>query len=188
MNLRTGLVVVGSVLVTLGGILSSFPSLNTFLSRDASIKAAVAVFVTIGLATSGLLVLSASILSDHSDTPTPEHPDSASLLGVEIDHFYESRMAINLQTSAERTSLHTELQNTALQTIMRCSQCSRAHAQHQLEAGSWTDDTVAATFLSPTEPAHYERTRVPVWRAYLFRNGVLHSVDALVAYSDQDQL
>lgn len=85
---------------------------------------------------------------DQASPPDPEGVPTADAPGAEFDRLVGGGLLAAPAALRRREALHARLREAALRTVMRVEQCSRADARRRIDAGSWTDDPVAATFLS----------------------------------------
>lgn len=108
--------------------------------------------VPLGIA--GALVVLGALASrtirgvDQASPPDPERVPTADTPGAEFDRLVGGGLLAAPAALRRRETLHDRLREAALRTVMRAEQCSRADARRQIDAGSWTDDPVAAAFLA----------------------------------------
>lgn len=86
----------------------------------------------------------------------------------------------------ERGKIREELRETALQTLVRTTDCTRETAREKLETGNWTNDRIAASFFEPTGKGWQSRTRAIVGRVR-FEHRVERTVRALQTIESKNE-
>lgn len=85
---------------------------------------------------------------DQAAPPDPERVPTADAPGAEFDRLVRGGWRTAPAALRRRDGLYDRLREAALQTVIRAEGCSRDAALRRIEAGTWTDDPVAAAFLS----------------------------------------
>lgn len=87
-----------------------------------------------------------------ANPPVVERVQSATYPGAAFDRPSGSRVDRWARESAE-TDRRERLTETAVRATMRANGCSRDVAERRVESGEWTDDPLAADYLSDTRHA-----------------------------------
>lgn len=86
---------------------------------------------------------------DQTEMPTPERPASAPAAGSGFDA--DSRrwaLAVPFYGADRRRRLRERLRTAAVEAVRHADNCDRGTAESRVDAGEWTDDSVAAAFLA----------------------------------------
>ncbi|MFC4552002.1 MULTISPECIES: DUF7269 family protein [Halorussus] len=111
--------------------------------------AAVAAVVT--LAVVGLRAVSEV---SQSAPPDPEEVTSGPRPGAEFDRYVDDGLTIRERLFGDDADeMRDRLRETAVKTTMRADDCDRETARRRVEAGEWTDDRAAASFLVSESPS-----------------------------------
>lgn len=91
---------------------------------------------------------------DQADPPEPETVAEAPRPGQEFDDLLAGRLAVGSHLVSDRDDrVRERLREAATLAVMRTERCPREDARRRVEAGDWTDEPVAATFLRPDGPS-----------------------------------
>jgi len=85
------------------------------------------------------------------ETPDPETRQPLPTPGDEFDEALSARR--DKHWAARRHRVATRLEESAIDAITYAEDCSEAAAYEALDAGTWTDDPVAAALFSDGDPA-----------------------------------
>ena len=113
---------------------------------------------------------------DQARPPDPEGVPTADAPGAEFDRLVDGGWRTAIGARRYREWLRNHLREAAIRTVMRTERCSREAARRRVEAGTWTDDPVAAAFVVEDGPRSRDaiqeaveairRREVPLqWRA-----------------------
>lgn len=80
--------------------------------------------------------------------PDPEAPAVPPPPGDEVDDMLAVAGSIDPRTADDRRRLRRRLRDAALASIRRREGCDADAAREMVEAGTWTDDPIAASYLS----------------------------------------
>lgn len=121
--------------------------------------------------------------SEYTETETgdPEHRFRVPTPGDNFDAQLRSALGWSLRNVSEQRDVRNRLRQVAIETLVVSEHCSIAEAEAHLAAGTWTDDPVAARFLSDEKPTLPLRVRLRALfrRDSRFRQQVDHTVTAL---------
>lgn len=156
-RLRLALAVVGGLVFMLGLVTVVAPSaaaaslraLVVLLGNDYLVVAVVGVLALLVLL--GILVATGRAGFDQAAPPAPEGIYPVPRFGEEIDAFVSDGGFAGTAGADRHAEIRTELREVAITTVMRDDNCTRAEARERIEAGTWTDNEVAATFLAEGE-------------------------------------
>lgn len=85
---------------------------------------------------------------NQASPPAPEDVHRVPYFGEPFDDFVMDA-GLRAWVGTERhEEVRTRLREAAITTVMREANCTRAEARTQVEAGTWTDNDEAATFLA----------------------------------------
>lgn len=142
MRLRTvlGVLAVGLGLVTLldRGLAGFFDFSYLLVSSVGALAAVVGVHYALGRRGAERSVVEV-------DPPEPRH--SATVPGADVDAGLAATGALG---TARRTEIRRRLRQTAEETLITYADYDRESARRAIKEGSWTDDGVAAGYLSKT--------------------------------------
>lgn len=153
--MRRDLAVVGSVLVCAGVLLSLFPWLDPGLAGLLPPRALAALAVLTAAAGAAVVVLSGSTTDGARDHTAPDAgtgPDVPTV-GAEFDRALarvETMSATRLRRSDGPAYISGRLRQAAVVTVARERGVDHDRAAAIVDRGEWTDDPVAAAFLSST--------------------------------------
>jgi hypothetical protein len=89
---------------------------------------------------------------DQTTPPEPETVQHAVHPGAEFDRTVEQTSFVPFVGDTERRgAVRGRLRDAAVRSVMRTDDVSRERAVERVESGAWTDDDVAATFLSESD-------------------------------------
>lgn len=103
---------------------------------------------------------------DQATPPDPESVPTADAAGAEFDRLVGSGWRSAIAAHRRRAWLRERLRETAVRTLTRAERCSRTAARRRVEAGTWTDDPVAAAYLAE-DPERAEGSATADVRAIL---------------------
>lgn len=123
---------------------------------------------------------------DESTPPDPEDVYRVPQPGHRFDAFVEGRGSLTRRLfGSDRETARARLQQTALATLMRVEGLSREEAKRTIERGTWTDDRVAAAFLSGRrQPSLGERLLAAARGESPVQHGARRAADALARYDE----
>jgi hypothetical protein len=118
---------------------------------------------------------------DESTPPDPEDVYGVPAPGAAFDEFVEGRGSVRERLFGDRHArLRERLRETALATLMRTEGMSRSEARTAIEQGTWTDDPVAAAFLSDRQtPGARARLLAVVRGESSFQHGARRTAAAI---------
>ena len=121
-----------------------------------------------------------------TETGDPEQRYQVATPGDEFDEQVTSAVGWSLRSVSEQRDVRNRLHQAAVDALVTHEQCSVAEAEGHIEAGTWTDDALAAGFLSDDVPAPPLRTRLRTLfrRGSRFRLQVRHTVDAIATLQE----
>lgn len=147
---RGVLLLTGLAVFAVGTLAVFVPSAAEILPVDAMIAALgsdYVVLAAVGLAAvaiAALVLLAVAVSGVHeADIPIVESVESAPHPGQAVDRSVDDDSGGRVPDS--RVNRLTE---AAVRTLMRTEHCSRSTAERRVAEGTWTDDEVAADFLS----------------------------------------
>ncbi|UPV75612.1 hypothetical protein M0R89_05990 [Halorussus limi] len=185
-RLRTGATVVGyvlfgvSVAVLGGSALLGEDSIPVVLAGDLIPPA----FFTVAVVGTALVL----VLSEVPKAETAPLEVEAVARGRTFGARFDRRLSgwLLVVPERERRTIREELRETALETLVRSTGCSRERTREKLETGAWTDDRVAASFFTPTGSGFRSRTRAIVGRIR-FEHRVERTVRALQSIESENE-
>lgn len=149
---RVALGLVGIVCLGMGLGTVLAPSLATRVDIGAVVGNEYLVVAPLGLAaisvTLGVLAKRSITGIDQAMPPDPERVPTAPIPGAVFDRLVGGGWRTALAAHRERERLHRRLREAAIRTVMRTERCQRETARRRIEAGTWTEDPAAATFLA----------------------------------------
>lgn len=149
---RASVGLLGVAAVGLAAVTALAPDLVAGLDVGAAFENDYLFVVPLGLAAVAVVLgalASRSIRGiDQATPPDPEGVPTADPAGAEFDRLVEGGWRSAVAAHRQRARLQQRLQETAIRTVTRVERCSRAAARRQVEAGTWTDDPVAAAYLA----------------------------------------
>lgn len=83
-----------------------------------------------------------------AETPTPESPPPANVPGDGFDRKLHQMVERGRGAIEYREQIETRVRNLTIQSIQYRDDCSEAEAVRQIENGEWTDNMVAAAFVT----------------------------------------
>ncbi|MXV62769.1 DUF58 domain-containing protein [Natronorubrum sp. JWXQ-INN-674] len=126
-------------------------------------------------------------------TPDPERRGSVPVPGRSLSGTVDEFRAVTAGHTASSRRLRSGLRGAAVAVLTRFEGDSVEDATRRIENGTWTDDRVAAAFLSDSvePPARSLRTRLaavvtPAGNTP-FQSGIRHAVAAIVAVGDDGE-
>ncbi len=120
---------------------------------------------------------------DEAETPNPEVPVAVSPPGDDLDDVFTQFLGAR-RVHGTRNRAKTALNEAAVSTLRQYAGYSRAAAEAAVEAGSWTDDPYAVSFLGgPDSPPLPLRSRLAaiIDGESAFRRSIRHTVDEIAA-------
>lgn len=85
---------------------------------------------------------------DQATPPSPEGIPTGPRPGESLDRLLERGPTLRERLFTDhREEVREQLRETAVRTLMRTSNCTRAAALERIEQGTWTDDPEAAAYL-----------------------------------------
>jgi hypothetical protein len=136
----------------------------------------------------GIRAVSQRRQSEYAETETadPERRFQVPTPGDEFDEQVTGAVGWSLRNVSEQRDVRNRLHQTAVDTLVIHEHCSVAEAEANIEAGTWTDDAVAARFLSDDAPDLPLRTRIRELfrRESRFRQQVRHTVAAIATLQE----
>lgn len=124
-----------------------------------------------------------------TETGDPELRYRVPTPGDEFDEQMVDAAGWSLRSVSRRRDVRTRLRQATLDALVVHDHCNPAEAEARIESGTWTDDAIAATFLSDDAPAPPLRTRL--WtlfrRESQFSHRVRRTVDAVVSLQEGDR-
>ncbi|SEO44975.1 hypothetical protein SAMN04487948_102472 [Halogranum amylolyticum] len=122
-----------------------------------------------------------------TETDDPERRFRVPTPGDEFDEQVASGVGWSLRNVSAQRDVRDRLHQTVVDTLVVHENCSVDEAEEQVETGTWTDDAVAARFLSDGAPALPLRTRVRALfrRGSRFHRQVRHTVAALARLQEE---
>ncbi|SFL00114.1 hypothetical protein SAMN04487950_1859 [Halogranum rubrum] len=133
----------------------------------------------------GLRYVSRRRQSEYAETETgdPEQRFRVPTPGDEFDRQVSSALGWSLRNVSEQRDVRSRLHRTAVDVLVIHEHCSPDEAEAHIRAGTWTDDVIAAGFLSEEVPTPPLRTRLRLLfrRESRFLVQVRHTVDAIVS-------
>lgn len=153
-RLRLALAVVGGLVFALGLLTvvapsaasASLESLVALLGNDYLVVAVLGVLALTFVA--GVLVVTGRSGVEQTSPPAPEGVYPVPRFGEDIDAFISDGGFAHVTGSDPHEEIRSELRGVAVTTVMRHENCTRETARTHVEAGTWTDDEVAGTFLA----------------------------------------
>lgn len=124
-----------------------------------------------------------------AETGDPERRFSVPTPGDELESELQGLGGWAPHGVEHRKRARQTLYETAVETLVTQTGVSRETAEERIDDGSWTDDPVAARFLSRNAPELPLRTRLRglFSRGSAFSRGARHAVDALVRLQEGEQ-
>lgn len=149
-----GLAVIGGLVFALGLLTLVAPSaaaaslgaLVVLLGNDYLVVAILGVLALVLLV--GILVATGRAGFDQGRPPAPEGVYPVPRFGEEIDAFIAGGGFAGSSGDDRHDEIRAELREVAITTVMRDGNLTRSEALDRIEAGTWTDDDVAATYLA----------------------------------------
>lgn len=92
----------------------------------------------------------------------PEHTTAGAVVGGQFDETARSA-ANNASNGDESDPLREDVRSLAIAAVAHTEGCSEAEAEAIVEAGEWTDDAVAAAYVTDSEAGLSFRHRVSAW-------------------------
>jgi hypothetical protein len=157
--MRRGLAGVGAALVLAGVVVTAVPGLDPGISRTLPPSALTALGALAALAGVAVVVHSPSEASEPEDVTDPAGTRSGpdvDVVGAGFDRALadvERLSATRLRESDGPAYLRDRLRRAAVVTVARDRGVDHDRAADLVEDGTWTDDPVAAAFLSRTREA-----------------------------------
>ncbi|MGM0606056.1 MAG: DUF7269 family protein [Halobacteriota archaeon] len=149
---RGFLLITGIVVLGLGLAVVFVPGTERMIPIEAAIEVLgsdyviLAVLGLLAVGLSGILLVARRIRGvTEADPPEVEGVQSASYPGEAFDPKSDRLLGGRFTGRANRRE---RLKETAIRTTMRAEGCTRTTAARKVAEGTWTDDPVAATYLS----------------------------------------
>jgi len=146
MKLRTVfLVFLGLLLVCLAGIELAAPGTLPLYTTSQTATA-----IGVGVIVYALIVYTARLRTSHEtvDTPDPEYPPQAMVPGEDLDETLEQFPGAERIYRTPAVTTREGLRRAAISVLTRFQELSVEEATRQVDTGEWTDDRVAAQYLS----------------------------------------
>ncbi|WP_276280845.1 DUF308 domain-containing protein [Halorussus caseinilyticus] len=182
------LTAVGVVAVALGLLMAVQPRLASAVGTG---YAAVTVVGLLALV-QGIRVARSRQATDLQATTTPdvETVETVPTPGDEFDRTVaELRSGPRRVLIRERADLRETLEAAALTAVADRENCSRQQARERIDAGTWTDDVHAASFLGGTDapsPPVFDRLRLAVSTESPFQYRIRRTADAVARTAGVD--
>lgn len=157
MNRARGLALaIGGFLFAFGVVIAVDPAVATLLPIGAAVAAlghdyllAAGVGALAGAAALGVMGLRAHQGFDQATPPSAEDVPTGVPLGRDVDRVVRGDVMPHEHVVGDlRERVRERLHRAAVGTVLRTERCSRETARERVESGEWTDDQVAATFLT----------------------------------------
>lgn len=153
---RLALGLVGTAVFVLGLAIVATPSTASALPVDPVVELLggpyvfVALFGVVAFAVVlGVMLARAIAGLDESTPPDPEDIYQVPQPGHRFDRFVEGGGSVGRRVFGSRhEGVRRRIQQTALATLVRAEGLTRSEAETAIARGTWTDDPVAAAFLS----------------------------------------
>lgn len=81
-------------------------------------------------------------------SPEPEAVPAGEPPGEDLDRLFEAARGDTVHDVERRTRLRRRIEAFAVMAVRKRDDCSEAAAREAIEAGTWTDDPVAAAYLA----------------------------------------
>jgi MYXO-CTERM domain-containing protein len=146
---RRTVALVGGAVALAGVVALAVPSLTTFLPATDPVVALLAALLVLGGI--GQLQRRRSTEVTHAETDDIEVTIDLPTPGDDLDERIGSLRFLRNPVS-ERARIRDSVAETVVDTIQRRTGCSRERAIEHLQAGTWTDDPVAAAVFSDRAP------------------------------------
>lgn len=174
-----GVLVLAFLVVAVPAVSDAFPSdaLVEAVGSDYVLAAAVGIVATVVVV--AVVALRGLDGIDQATMPNPETVQHAAYPGVRFDRTVSERLhLLPHRPTEEEERLRERIRRAAERAVMRRENVSRERASGIVENGEWTDDEVAATFLSAARrPWIGMRLRALVSRRSLFQIGARRAAD-----------
>lgn len=188
-------VVVAGLAVLVVALLSAFFGLDGLLDTDWLVALAGNDYVfVVALSAVGLLVAVATILSARhvgrfqATVPDPERPYTAPPPGADLDEATADwRTLLPVLGRAERQRVREQLRAVVVETLGNTEGCTTEEAERRVEAGTWTDDPWARSFVGECAgPSLSQRVRALAQGDPGFRRHVHRTVAELAHVSAEE--
>lgn len=185
-RLRIALGAAGVCVLALALLVVAVPAVSEAFPSDALVEAvgsdyvlAAAVGVVAALLVVAVVALRGLDGIDQATMPNPETVQHAAYPGVRFDRTVTERLhLLPHRPTEEDERLRARIRRAAERAVMRRENVSRDRANELVESGEWTDDDLAATFLSDGErPWIGTRLRALVSRRSWFQIGARRAAD-----------
>ncbi len=143
---RELLAAAGLSAATLGVVMVLAPGLAADVGRGRPIIVVVGLLAAVQGVRAALERRGAEV--ETAETADPEIPPDLPTPGADFDERLASVSTYHPRTTARRQDIEERLTQAAVAVLTRREQCSEAVAREMLREGTWTDDPVAADFLS----------------------------------------
>lgn len=184
--LGAGVFVVGLLTVVSPSLAGAIPidGLVAFLGGPYVLLAALGV-VAFVVAVSVMVARSIEGI-DESTPPDPEDVYRVPHPGHRFDEFVDGGVRLRLHLFGDRPErARMRLQQTAVATLMRTDGLNRSEAREAIATGAWTDDELAASFLSGRRaPDAGERLVAALRGESAFQHGARRAAEALARYDE----
>lgn len=188
---RTLLGGAGLVAVAVGALVVVAPSSAELLPVDGIVEALGEPWLFVAaFGVAGLVVLVAVMLAravgglDESTPPDPEDVYRVPSAGHRFDQFVDGDADLRDHLFGDHhEQVRRRIRDTVLATLMRTGGLSREEARAAVENGTWTDDSVAAAFLSERQrPTFRERLAAAVKGDSSVQQGARRAAEAVDRY------
>lgn len=193
---RTLLVLVGGAVFALGALILLSPGLASAVPVGGLVEALggpwvfVASFGVLGLVVVITVLLARGIQGiDESTPPDPERVYRVPSPGQSFDEFVGTGVSIRERLFGDRhEQIRQRVRQTALSTLMRTEGMSRQEAKTAIRKGTWTDDSVAASFLSRRQtPGTGERIAAALGSESSFQRGARRAAQAIARHEGESR-
>ncbi|ELY87199.1 DUF7269 family protein [Natrialba taiwanensis] len=142
------------------------------------------VVFTIACLLSPFILLNEPVRSNEENEP-PETMPSVSPPGYEFEQILDRRWPASLPP-ARRQRIRSQLRETTIQTIVRTTDCTTASACEQIKRETWTDNSVATTFVRIENKSELKSSRLQsiIERVY-FPRQVRQTVRAIQTFDEE---
>lgn len=116
-----------------------------------------------------------------TETGDPELRYRVPTPGDEFDEQVVDATGWSLRSVSRQREVRNRLHQATLDALVVSDNCQSAQAEARIEAGTWTDDAIAASFLSDDAPAPPLGARLRTFfrREPYFGHRVRHTIDAI---------
>lgn len=185
---RKAFAVVGVAVFLLGLLIVLSPSLGAAIPLEGLVSflggpyVFVAAIGVVSFVIAAGVVIARSVEGiDESTPPDPEDVYAVPRPGHRFDEFVDGEGSLRVRLFGDRHErARARLHRTALATLMRVAGLSHEEAREAIARGSWTDDQVAAAFLSDHRtPSVGQRLVAAVRGESTFQHGARRAAEAV---------